>query len=177
MSKGKRNVRQRTKVKKNETVEEESLKLQDRIFVVFCILMFFLAFYLLTLYITHKNSDTKENDTTEETSFSYDEIIFGRSLSMDQKEYMVIFYDNNNEEVASSCRELVSNYRSNHSDSLYFVDMGIAFNSQYVTEEETNKSPESIQDLRINGPTVIKVVDKKVVEYVEGLDNVTNYLQ
>ncbi len=177
MSKGKRNVRQRTNAKKNETVEEESLKIQDKIFVVFCILMFFAAFYLLTIYITHKNSDTKENETTEESSFSYSEILFGRSLSMNKKEYMVIFYDSKNEEIASTCSELVSNYRSNHTTSLYFVNMGISFNSQYTTEEETNKNPESIQDLRINGPTVIKVVDKKVVEYVEGLDDVTNYLQ
>lgn len=174
MAKGKR---KQEKKKKVEMVEDEDLKLQDKIFVVFCIVMFFAAFYVLTLYITHKNSDTKTDDTVTESTFSYSEIVFGRSLSMDEKEYLVIYYDSNDEEVASTCSELVANYRSNHSTSLYFVDMGIAFNTQYKTEEETNKNPETIKDLKINGPTVIKVSNKKVVEYIEGLDAIGEYLQ
>ena len=174
MAKGKR---KQVKAKRVETVEDEELKLQDKIFVVFCIVMFFVAFYVLTLYITHKNSDSSTTETSTEATISYQEILLGRSLSMDEKEYLVIYYDSSNADVSSSCSELVTNYRNNHDTTLYYVDMNNTFNKAYATEEESNKSPKSAKELKINGPTVIKVSDKKVVDYIEGLDEVNNYLQ
>jgi hypothetical protein len=54
--------------------------------------------------------------------------------------------------------------------------MASGFNKSHITDGDSNHNPESASDLLIKGPTVIKVNDKKVVEYIEGLDAVKNYL-
>lgn len=177
MAKGKKRQRKsKVEEKKIETVEEE-MNLHNSLFIIFCIVMFFLAFYLLTLYITHKHSDTSKEDVVEESEFVYDEIMLGRSLSMKAKDYLVIFYDSSNADVSSSCSEAVTNYRNTNTKSIYFVDMSNGFNSSYATSEESNKNPEEATDLKINGPTVIHVSNGKVLEYIEGLNEVLDYLK
>ena len=176
MAKKKKNNKRKVQTKKVEVEESEKFNLQDKLFVVFCIVMFFVAFYVLTLYITNKHTDSSSSDTTTtESNTSYQEIILGRSFSMSEKEYYVIYYDSSDEEISSTCSEIVTNYRSNHETKLYFVDMHSAFNSQYVSEE-SNPDATSAEELLINGPTVIKVVDKAIAEYVEGIDSIQKVL-
>lgn len=177
MAKGKKRQR-KSKVEetKIETVDEK-MKLQDSLFVVFCIVMFFVAFYLLTLYITNKHSDNNNEEVVQEAQVSYDDIMLGRSLSMKEKDYLVIFYESGNAEVSGRCSEAVKNYRDTNTKALYFVDMSDGFNSSYVAEGESNKNPESAKDLSINGPTVIHVSKGKVIEYIEGIDAVIEYLK
>ncbi len=177
MAKGKKRQRKsKVEEKKIETVDEK-MKLQDSLFIVFCIVMFFVGFYLLTLYITNKHSDSNTEDVVQEAQVSYDDIMLGRSLSMSDKDYLVIYYDSGNTEVSDRCSEAVNNYRNTNTKVLYFVDMSDGFNSSYVAEGESNKNPESEKDLSINGPTVIHVSKGKVLEYIEGIEEVINYLK
>ena len=174
MAKGRKRQKKNKKV---ETVQKEEFVLKDKLFIVFCIVLFFVAFYLLTLYITHKHSTSDTEETKEEVVISQEEILIGRSLSMSDGEYYVIFYDSSNEEVNTPCSDLVSNYRSSHEEKLYYVDMHSGFNSSYATEEESNSNPESVSDFKINGPTLIRVEDHKVVEYVEGTEAIEEKLK
>ena len=103
--------------------------------------------------------------------------MLGSSLTMKDGEYLVIYYDSKNEEISTDLNELVTNYRAGHGTTLYFVDMASAFNKSYVTEGESNHTPSSASELLINGPTVVKVNNKVVVEYIEGLDAVKEYLK
>lgn len=177
MAKGKKKQsKKKVEEKKIETVETKK-SLVDSLFIVFYIVMFFVAFYLLTLYITHKHSDTSDNNVVQETQVSYDEIMLGRSLSMKDKDYLVIFYDSGNSDVSGTCSDAVNQYRNTNTKSLYFVDMGNGFNSSYVSEGESNKNPASASELSINGPTVIHVSKGAVIEYIEGLDEVVEYLK
>ena len=47
---------------------------------------------------------------------------------------------------------------------------------QKKVEDESNKNPSSAEELSINGPTLIKVREKKSVDYIEGIDAITDYL-
>ena len=90
---------------------------------------------------------------------------------------MVLYYDSSNEEIVSTCRELFTNYRSANGDkSIYYVDMNSGFNKNHATSEESNKNPDSAEALSINGPTLIKISQNQVIEYVEGLEAIENYL-
>ena len=165
--------------KKLETVGSFSVDIWSKIFLVFGVVAFFLAFYLLTLYITNKNSDvtTTTDDVEVETNISYEEILLGRSLSMGNGEYYVICYNGNDENIRDEYNELVANYRAkNEKLPLYYVNMGSAFNKSFATEEESNKTPASTEDFAINGPTLMKINENKVVDYIEGLDNIKNQL-
>lgn len=176
MAKGKRNTRKQN-LKKIESVGGFDGDIKGRIITVICILLFFGAFYLLTLYITNKNSDKTDDDKEKVVEISYDTIMLGRSLSMSDGEYLVICYDKSNEDISSTYSSLVSTYKSKSEHlTIYTVDMSNGFNKGYVTDGESNKNPETVDAMAINGPTLIKVNENKVVEYIEGQDAITSYL-
>ena len=95
----------------------DEFNFQSKWFIICCVIIVFLMFYMLTVYITNKNTNKKNNSQTKtETG----EILLGRSFSMSDEEYMVLYYDSSNEEIVSTCRELFTNYRSANGDkSIY----------------------------------------------------------
>lgn len=164
--------------KNNDKVNLEENWL-NKLFVSVGVICFLGLFYLLTLHITNKNSPTNNvsDDTSSDVSISYDEIILGRSLSIDDSEYLVICYDKSNDEISSIYSSLVSTYKSKEDHlNIYTVDMSSSFNKSYVTSDESNKSPSDVSDMLINGPTLMKVSEKKVVDYIEGENDITDYL-
>ena len=132
------------------------------------------------MYITNKNRDssTEDSEDSGEVTISYDEIMLGKSLSMGEEEYFVIYYDKSDEDISAIYDEIVSSYRSKEdvTTPLYFVKMGSGFNKSFATEGEANQNPESIQDFSIHGPTLIRVEGQKVSDYVEGEDSIRGYL-
>ena len=176
MAKGKRNTK-KNNLKKIESVGGFDGDIKGKIITVICILLFFGAFYLLTLYITNKNSDKTDDNEEKVVNISYDTIMLGRSLSMSDGEYLVIYYDKSNEDINSTYSSLVSTYKTKDEHlTIYTVDMSNGFNKKYVTDGESNKNPESVDAMSINGPTLIKVNENKVVEYIEGQDAISSYL-
>lgn len=146
-------------------------------FIVFCAIVVFAMFYLLTVYITNKNNP-KKNNSEEEKTASVGETIIGRSFSMSNDPYLVLYYDTSDKDIASNCEFLFTNYRNaNGEKSIYYVDMNSGFNKASATTEESNKNPQSTSELAINGPTLIKVQENKAVEYIEGLEAIEEYLK
>ena len=172
--------------KKNKKIEEETVKkditetkLWSSFFIVLSVICFFCLFYLLTLYITRDDSKKdSDSDAKKDVEISSEKTIVGRSLSMKDGEYYVIFYDGSNEDVTGVYDSVVSNYRTNSPEmSIYYVDMSSSFNKSFSTEEESNKNPGSAAEFKINGPTLIKVSNHSVVEYYEGEGAIKNILE
>lgn len=174
MAKRKNAKKSKKNLEKIESVGNFDTDIWSKVFIVLSVVIVFLLFYLLTLYITNKNSDKKDKEQEEDkVKISYNTTIVGRSLSMSEGEYLVIFYDNSNEEEAKTYKDLVSGYTGGL--KVYTVDMSKAFNKPYASDQ-SNRSPEAESDFLINGPTLIKVSDKKVSEYMEGHEEISNYL-
>lgn len=173
----KKNNKELEKIEKNGDFVGDIL---DKLFIVLGIIIFLSLFYLLTLYITYKNApktDESKNETTEAV-IDYEDIVIGRSLSMGNEDYLVLFYDKEDEDIASTYASLISEYKGKSPQAeFYTVNMGNSFNKSYATVGESNKSPEKAADLKINGPTLIKVSGGKVVEYIEGEDEISKYLK
>lgn len=151
--------------------------------IIVCVIIIFLAlFYLLTLYITSKNSSdsTSGKSTTnvsDDASISYDEILVGRSFSIDSGEYLVIYYDKSDDNISSDYSELVSNYSAKDDHlNIYTVDMSNGLNKKYASDD-SNDEPTKASELAISGPTLIRFTDGEVAEYLEGLDDISDYLQ
>ena len=169
-SKSKTRTKKRNESKKIEEVISDDSTLMDKFFIIAGVILFLLCFYILTVYITNKNSDdTKE--TTKTVEISKDTIILGRSLSMGKGDYYVLYCENY---LMETYNEIINNYSGEL--PIYKVDMSDAFNSKYSTSEESNKNPSKVSEFKINGPTLIKVSNKKVVEYIEGEDAIRTNL-
>jgi len=168
--------KRREESKKIESVDNFDTDIMSKVFTALCVVVFFFGFYLLTLYITNKNTEKTEEEK-EEVTVSNENIILGRSLSMSDGEYFVIYYDKGDSEIASIYSSIVSSYKAKgDSRKIYTVDMSNGFNKKYLTTEESNKTPQSAEDFKINGPTLILVNNHTVVDYIEGEDSIRDYL-
>ena len=183
------------KVLEQQEYEEQisiTSNIGNKIIVALAVLCILGLFYLLAIYITNKHAndgnESNEAQTTETStdssnksttgsSISYDEILVGRSLSMSDDNYLVLFYDSSNEDVSSTYSELISNYKNKEEHlPIYYVDMSNTFNKGYTTTEEANTVASKASELLINGPTLIRITNKSIAEYIEGEEDITNYL-
>ncbi len=173
------------KKNKKEVIKESNnfdSSISGKVYAVVGILCFLAFFYLLTLYITTKNSSdsssTEDNNANTEATISYEDIMVGKSFSMQDDDYLVLYFDKTDTDIASTYSSLVSTYKQKSGAlNIYTVNMGNSFNSSYATEEDSNKTPGTVSDLKINGPTLIKISSKTAVEYIEGEEAISNYLQ
>ena len=60
---------------------------------------------------------------------------------------------------------------------------GVAFvvplssSSKYVLDDVGNKNATKASELKVTNPTLIKIEDKEITEYIEGKDNILEYLK
>lgn len=146
-----------------------------KIFVI--VLVVFGLFYLLTLYLLNKpNTNISSEKSEEAVTISYKTILAGSSFDMGD-DYLVLYYDNSDDDLKSTYTNLISSYEStdNHL-SIYVVDTNSAFNKKYISNS-SNINPSSIQDLKVKNNTLIHFKDGKVTQYIENQNNIENYLQ
>ena len=168
--------------KKEEIKKEESKKIEDvnnspsvkgiiRTFIIVALVFGF--FYLLT-YILVGDFGTKE-DTKEETTIQYDEILAGSSFSMNTSKYLVVYYDFDDEDTSKVLNAIYTYESKEDALKVYTVDLGNALNKNSVADT-SNKNPKDATELAINGTTIIRFRDGMVREYIEGTDKVVDYL-
>lgn len=110
-----------------------------------------------------------------EIIISYEDATVGTIFNRPDAEYYVIFDDfteNPNQYLTS----ILFRY-SNEEETLpiYKVDMSNGFNTKYAGEQG-NPSAQKVEDIKINGVTLIKIVNGKNVKYIEGTTNIENEL-
>lgn len=169
MAKAKNRKERRKESKRIEEAISEDSNFMDKFFVVAGVILFILCFYILTVYITNNNK-TATDEEEEVIGISKDKIILGRSLSMSKDDYLVVYYNSGDEAIEG----IISGYSGEL--SIYKVDMSSAFNKKYATDGESNKNPSKVSEFKINGPTLIKVSNKKVADYIEGEEAIRSYL-
>lgn len=110
-----------------------------------------------------------------EIIISYEDATVGTIFNRPDADYYVIFDDfteNPNQYLTS----ILFRY-SNEEETLpiYKVDMSNGFNTKYAGEQG-NPSAQKVEDIKINGVTLIKIVNGKNVKYIEGTTNIENEL-
>lgn len=162
---------------KIENVGSFDTNISTIIYVVIGVACVFVSFYLLTLFVLNKDTDTTNND--EEVSISLDSTIVGRSLSMPEDYYYVLYYDTSDETVMETYSSVVNDYMYSTDENhvkLYTVDMSDALNKKYIAEE-SKPMPEKASDIAIKGTTLMIIDNGKVVEYVEDQNRIEELLK
>lgn len=153
---------ERKKRELRESVEiEQSTK--KTILTLVLVVIVFLMFYYLTDFILNKSRklNYKEPETVEAT-IQYKEILANQVFKQKDVEYFVIFYD-----FKGSHAEYYKQIASDETKKIYTVDLGNPFN-KYIVSEETNKSVQKYEDLKVKEATLIKVRNGKNIFYFEG---------
>lgn len=168
--------------KKINNVSVTDSDIWSKVIIVCVIICVFFAFYFLTVFISKDdssstNSNSSNKKTTETTNISYDEILLGRSFSMEDGEYLVLYYDKDNSDLSSEMSSALSTYNNKDSHlNVYTVDMSDALNSSF-TSDKANHDAKDASEMKISGPTLIKFNNNKIDDYIEGKEKITDYLK
>lgn len=176
-----RTTRRREKIKTNKNqviIQEDKMPNVVRTFAI--VLLIFLAFYGITVLITslpksksNGNDDSADNVPVE---IQYDEILAGETFNINRNEYYVLFFDFNSN-VSKSINAYVSTFKSNHPTSkLYTVDLSKGFNKSYLSDV-SNPNVQTVADLKVSNPTLIKISNGVNVSYIEGKEAIKEALK
>lgn len=110
-----------------------------------------------------------------EIIISYEDATIGTIFNRPDTEYYVVF-DNFTENPNQYLTSILFRYSSIEDGlPIYRVDMSNGFNKKY-SGEQGNPSAQKVEDVKINGVTLIKIVNGKNVKYIEGTTNIENEL-
>ena len=166
----------RENIKKIESVGEFDVEYKKIILIVGIVIIIFAIFYFITVYVTNKDNNTYKRNSSTEGVISYTEIMAGRSFSMPEDEYYILYYDRSNKDLLNTFSSSVATYRADkEKTALYTVDMSNAMNKGFE-KEESNWKPTSVSELAIKGPTLIHFRDGAVFEYFEGETDIVSQL-
>jgi hypothetical protein len=170
MSKSKKIKRQ---IERN-SVEEEievTLKTKDDYVNLIKIILAIVVFLGLA-YVYTRTFITKDWTTPEVvepgTNINYDNIVSQQVLAQKEEVYYVMYTNDVNDsdfisyQIQTSSKEL---------DKMYQVDTTQIFNQDVLTDGDYTTEPATVEEIKIGVlPTLIKVENGKVVDFIEGSD-------
>lgn len=142
------------------------------------VVAFFLVVYFGYGILSGEITFGKKEEAKEEAVIQDVEILAGTTFAREKEEYMVLYYDQGDKNL-TLFNTLYARYNEETEHvKVYTVDLGNKFNESYLAKEgETvNTNPTNIEELKISGPTLIRIKDKKVTNYIMGVNNIKNYI-
>ncbi len=166
--------------KKKEKVVVENNEFTNLIKIVIIVTAIFLAFYLIT-YLVAKNKANKKQDTdkdTAEVSIQYDEILISNLLKQKNSEYYVLAYDAKDVYYDTYNTYLTTYTGKNDTLRVYKSILTNGFNKSYYDADAESKTDiSSIDELKLNSSTLIRVKDGKIDAVYEGHDAIVTQLK
>ncbi|MDO5569058.1 MAG: hypothetical protein Q4G04_02975 [bacterium] len=137
--------------------------------------VYVIAYLIIGIFVTKEidlSSLIKNEEESEKVIIDSSHILASETFKLKDETYYVYF--NSYEEANSNIELIITNYLSN--EKVYRVDTDSVFNNKYVTEE-TNKSAQNIEQLKVKEPTIIKIEAGENVLYLEGEETITEYFK
>ena len=164
--------------KNNKDIEQKDTYFKFITTLAILLIVFILAYFLIGLFYT-KEIDLKkdkEKEKTSEINVDNNTIMLGQLFDQPKDEYYVLVYDASDE--TSLIPSWKSIYESKENNlTIYTVDSSKKFNSKYIVKKDGNKNATGLNDLRVVSPTIMKISNKTIVEYIEGEDEIVNLLK
>lgn len=170
----KRNTSKNNNSKKNN-IRVNNLSVSDGFSngfkIVICVLVMLGIFYLLTLYILNKKVPYSLENNAE---IQYVEILAGETFDQKSNDYFVLFYDKVSDNT-NNYSNIVTNY-NNRTDKkdMFIVNLSEGLNKKFISSSDDNDDVTDISNLKVNGPTLIHIVDGKVEHYIT--ENIEEFL-
>ena len=163
------------KKKKEKNFEEETNYVSRFILYLLILLILLIIGYLVIGIFVNKTISFNKKDTKETSEVTIDNktILAGEIFDQKEDEYYVLVYNKNEENSILGTWKGVYSGKEN-ALKIYEVDSETKLNGKFIVKENSNKDAQSYSELRIVSPTLIKISDKKIVEYIEGEEQIKN---
>ena len=138
------------------------------------LVIFILSYFIIGLFYTKEidlNNDSK--DKKDEVSIDNNTIMIGQMFEQSSDDYYVLIYDTSDKESLIPTWKSVYEGKDNPL-TIYTVDSKKKFNAKYITNSDSNKNATSLDDLKVVSPTLIRITNKQISDYIEGEDSIVN---
>ena len=167
-----RQIKRKEKI--NVSVEEND-EIVRFVKVLAIVIVCIVGIYIFTRIFVTKDLFNKDNLSKQEEivplSIDYNNTTLGALLNRPYKDYYVFAYSSKDKK-ANYYNIIASVYRETEDNTkLYWADLNSPFNDLFVSEE-SNYSTNKVDDLKVKGPTLIKVSNNKIVKFIENMDDI-----
>ena len=165
------------KVKKQKVSykTEEMEEMKKFIIVLLIVVLLIVGVYFLSKALVKTSAPelTYQTGTVSTTT-----AIVGTILNNSESEYYVLAYDTTSN-TASAYVTYVGYYTDEAENPLkiYYLDLNEGFNKEYYVSEGSNPKAQKISDLKMLDGTLLRIKDGKIVEYIEGIENIAAELK
>lgn len=164
--------------KERKITEEENYFSRFVMLLAFLLISLIIGYLVIGIFVNKTitfNKD-KEEDKLEEATIDNSKILAGQIFDQKDNSYYVLVYDLSDDKTL--VRDWASLYEKDENAlTIYVVDSSKKLNSNYIVTKDSNTNPTSYSDLKIISPTLIKIENKKVSEYVEGETSIKDYFK
>ena len=146
--------------------KDKPLSLKTFITIIVAMLLLFVLLFILTgNFVTGELKwFNKDNSNSNETNTITNKILASDSLRQKEEKYYVYFYNPKEEDSE------ISSIISSIDEEVYRVDLSDDFNSNYIGTP--SGKVENISDLKVENPTLIKVINEEIVEFYSGSEEI-----
>ena len=157
-------------IEKNKEQKQEENPIKNNILTATKIIFTIIILGILVTIITVvANGNYKFGD--KEIAISYDEIMAGQTFNRSEEEYYVVFYEfESNEDLSNAITNATTTKK------IYKVNLKNSMNKNIISTD-SNKTATNAGDLKISGPTLIKIENNQNVDYIEGYEQIKEYLK
>ena len=173
------NRKERRKKKMYTTDSFKETEMSRMVKILFGVVLIFLLIYFGFSIYSGELFGPEEVVEEEPVEFQDVNMLAGTTFNMDHDEYYVLYFDYSNKGEASTMQLLYKDvFKPNNGTKMYLSDLSNKFNEPYIAKEgeQINKAPKNINELKVTNPTLIKIKDKKVIEFITGHDKVKEYI-
>lgn len=168
-------IKKKTKTynSKNNSNITYSMELK-KLFIILGVIILIIAilYFIVGIFVTKDIHlfGNKNNDSEITSTIQYTEILAGETFNINKDEYYVIFSDSTGNYYST-----YQNIAQNNTDkSIYLVDINNPLNTLFVSED-SNSNVQDPSELKVKDNTLIKIQNKKNVEYVEDKNVILSY--
>ena len=148
------------------------------IILILVVALVFALFYVITLFVTKKDSSSTTNEGENETqvTIQYEKILASNIFSQKNSEYYVLAYfgDDNYLDLYKS---YLSYYKTSVDGAVpyYLVDLSDVFNKSFIAEK-SNLNVSNIKGLKFSQTALLRIRDNKIISTYEGNEQITGKL-
>ena len=163
--------------KHNKVTNEADYDIKKFLIILIVLVIFVVGFYFLSKIIVNKR-DKAESNTNTNVTISYDTLNVGMIFNRPYDEYYVIAYDSTLDD-AMYYSTLITNYsKKEDAIKIYYCDLSKKVNESYKAKDGSgNSKATSVQELSFGDVTLLKIRNKKIVNYIENIDQIKSTLK
>ncbi len=156
-------------------VNEDTNQIKKFAIILLGVALIAVLLYFLTAKYLVKDEFQGDDKASSEVNISYDLVNGGNVFNRPYDEYYVFAY-NPTEARAVYYASLISNYKEIGKKKIYFMDLSLDINKQYV-KEKSNKEASKPSELELIDPTLILIKDGKISKYYDEEETIIEKLK